>query len=55
MSVLLLTALTYAGDPAAGLALAAGDLYIRTDPASAITRLFIATGANVWTSIPATA
>lgn len=42
---------TGAGDPAAGLAISAGDMYIRTNPASAATRLFIATAANTWTNV----
>jgi hypothetical protein len=43
--------ITGAGDPAAGLAVSAGDIYIRTDPASAVTRMFIATAANTWTNV----
>jgi hypothetical protein len=39
---------TGAGDPAAGLATAIGDLYIRTDAVSAVTRMFCASAANTW-------
>ncbi len=42
---------TGAGDPGNGLALHAGDMYIRTDPAGATTRLFIATGVGAWTNV----
>ena len=41
---------TGAGAPAAGLALAAGDLYINTTPTGAADRMFIATAANTWTN-----
>jgi hypothetical protein len=40
-----------AGAPGNGLALEAGDLYIRTDPAGATSRMYIATGAGAWTNI----
>ena len=40
-----------AGVPANGLAAAAGDMYIRTDPAAAASRLYIATAANTWTNV----
>lgn len=40
-----------AGAPAGGLALNVGDLYINTTAASAVTRLYIATGAGVWTNV----
>ncbi len=41
---------TGVGDPGAPLALHAGDLYIRLDPAGATTRMFIATGVGTWTN-----
>jgi hypothetical protein len=41
---------TGVGDPAGGLAIHAGDLYIRLDPAGATTRMFIATAAGAWTN-----
>lgn len=41
---------TGAGAPAAGLALAAGDLYINTTPTGAADRMFIASAANSWTN-----
>lgn len=62
-NVVLSTAATYvqlpgpikimsgAGDPANGLAAEAGDLYIRTDPAGATSRIFVATAANTWTNV----
>lgn len=40
-----------AGAPAGALALVAGDMYIRSDPASAVTRLYIATGPGAWTNV----
>ena len=40
-----------AGAPGAGLALHAGDMYIRTDPAGATSRLYIATAASTWTNV----
>lgn len=40
-----------AGDPAAGLAVNVGDMYIKTNAASAATRIFIATAANTWTNV----
>lgn len=42
---------TGAGDPGNGLALHAGDLYIRTDPTLLTNRMFIATGVGAWTNI----
>ena len=42
---------TGAGAPAAGLAVEAGDIYIRTDPAGATSRIYIATSANVWSNV----
>lgn len=42
---------TGAGAPANGLAIEAGDLYIRTDPAGATSRMYIATAANAWTNV----
>ena len=46
---------TGAGDPANGLAIQAGDMYIRTNPTGANDRLWIATGAGAWTFIAANA
>lgn len=40
-----------AGAPSNGLALHAGDMYIRTDPAGATSRLYIATAASTWTNV----
>lgn len=40
-----------AGAPANGLAAEAGDLYIRTDPAGATSRIYVATAANTWTNV----
>lgn len=40
-----------AGAPANGLALEAGDMYIRTDPAGATSRIYVATAANTWTNV----
>jgi hypothetical protein len=40
-----------AGVPANGLAVQAGDMYIRTDPAGAASRIYIATAANTWTNV----
>jgi len=40
-----------AGVPANGLALHVGDLYINTTAASAVTRLYIATGVGAWTNV----
>lgn len=40
-----------AGSPSAGLATAAGDLYINTTPTGATDRLFVATGAGTWTNV----
>lgn len=42
---------TGAGAPANGLALHIGDLYINTTAASAVTRMYIATGVGAWTNI----
>lgn len=62
-NVVLSTAATYvqlpgpikimsgAGAPANGLAAEAGDMYIRTDPAGATSRIYIATAANAWTNV----
>jgi hypothetical protein len=41
---------TGAGAPANGLALHVGDLYINTTAATAVTRMYIATAAGVWTN-----
>src|SRR6185369_104275 len=41
---------TGAGAPAGGLAVQVGDLYINTTAASAVTRMYIATAAGVWTN-----
>ena len=51
--VQLLTTKIYsgAGVPANGLALVAGDMYIRTDPAGATSRIYIATAASTWTNV----
>jgi hypothetical protein len=40
-----------AGVPANGLAVNAGDIYVNTTPTIATDRIFIATGAGVWTTI----
>jgi hypothetical protein len=40
-----------AGAPGNGLAAEAGDLYVRTDPAGATSRIYVATGAGAWTNI----
>lgn len=40
-----------AGAPSNGLAAEAGDLYIRTDPAGATSRIYIATAASTWTNV----
>lgn len=40
-----------AGAPANGLAAEAGDLYVRTDPAGATSRIYVATGAGAWTNV----
>lgn len=40
-----------AGAPAVGLAVNAGDMYIRTNPAGAASRIYIATAANTWTNV----
>jgi len=40
-----------AGVPANGLAIQAGDMYIRTDPAGATSRIYIATGAGAWSNV----
>lgn len=40
-----------AGAPGNGLAVQAGDLYIRTDPAGATSRIYVATAANTWTNV----
>ena len=40
-----------AGAPANGLAAEAGDLYIRTDPADATSRIYVATAASTWTNV----
>lgn len=40
-----------AGIPDNALAIQAGDLYVRSDPAGATSRMYIATGPNVWTNI----
>jgi hypothetical protein len=40
-----------AGAPGAGLAVQAGDIYVRSDPAGAASRIYIATGAGVWTNV----
>lgn len=62
-NVVLSTAATYvqlpgpikimsgAGVPSNGLAAAAGDLYIRTDPTGATERIYVATGAGAWTNV----
>jgi hypothetical protein len=42
---------TGAGAPGNGLALHVGDLYINTTAASAVTRMYIATGVGAWTNI----
>lgn len=42
---------TGAGAPAGALALHVGDLYINTTAASAVTRMYIATGVGAWTNI----
>ena len=39
------------GAPNNALAIEAGDLYVRSDPAGATSRLYIATGANTWTNV----
>jgi hypothetical protein len=39
------------GAPANGLALHIGDLYINSTAASAVTRLYIATGVGAWTNV----
>lgn len=43
--------ITGAGDPVNPLAVNIGDIYIRTDAVSAVTRIFIATGVGSWTNI----
>ena len=62
-NVVLSTAATYlqlpgpikimsgAGAPSNGLATEAGDLYIRTDPAGATSRIYVATAASTWTNV----
>ena len=40
-----------AGDPANGLALHIGDLYIKTNAATAATRIFVATAVGTWTNV----
>jgi hypothetical protein len=42
---------TGAGAPGNGLALHIGDMYINTTAASAVTRLYIATGVGAWTNV----
>ena len=42
---------TGAGAPGNGLALHIGDIYINTTAASAVTRMYIATGVGAWTNI----
>jgi hypothetical protein len=44
-----------AGVPANGLALETGDLYINSTAATAVTRLYISTGAGAWTNFTASA
>jgi len=43
--------MTGSGAPSNGLALVAGDMYIRTDPAGATSRIYIATAASTWTNV----
>lgn len=40
-----------AGVPANGLALVIGDIYIRTNPAGAASRIYIATAVGTWTNV----
>ena len=40
-----------AGAPANGLALAIGDIYIRSDAGGAAQRIYIATGVGAWTNV----
>jgi hypothetical protein len=43
--------ITGAGAPANALAVEIGDMYIRTDAAAAVERIYIATAVNTWTNV----